>query len=148
MNQIGEGGGHGRSNCKCDFRWLPHLNREVTHKCETQFIQAQQSQWHDKAQGISSWKPQARTRPTLLHSLDGKAPCHAGVRVRRYSSTHYHPRQLTDVCGHLHAPGALPPGKETGTRWTEDWLDPQRWSGHDEERSRALPGIESRSSRY
>jgi hypothetical protein len=43
------------------------------------------------------------------------------------------------MSGQLHAPAALPPGKEpTGTHWIESWMDP-RTGLDDVERRKILP---------
>jgi hypothetical protein len=65
------------------------------------------------ASGRSSIQGVLPTVQCIHKSVLNQAARHEGVLgERKYSSTHFLPRHYMEVSGQLHAPAALPPGKE------------------------------------
>jgi len=54
--------------------------------------------------------------------------------VNRYSFTHSEPQHLIEASGQLHAPAALPPGKNSSTKWAGGWVSTRAGLDNLEER--------------
>jgi hypothetical protein len=90
---------------------------------------------------IGPIKGKGETVPVLFNW----APHHEGVLWEwKYTPTHFWPRHLTEVCGQLHTPAALPPGKEPFYPLDRRLSGPQSRSGRGSEENsfQPVPGLE------